>query len=254
MRRIHLFLIVAALLAAAACTHEMKTATAADQGKIELEGHEGYGCSWTYSMEYVTEGLSQEVMDKINQTIIESGIGYEVVGMPPVVPTFCLHWVEDIDSEYSAFADEVMPELDEDDEPWMMNWTYSLDGSFSTGCAARHLRTYEVMDDSYTGGAHGSTYNTFFVFDMTTGQRITDADLFKDGYDSEIAGTINDRVLDGLDEELWDAIYEVPLPNGNFSVDEKGLTWHYNPYEIGPYVLGPLSATFTWDELAPYLK
>ena len=254
MKRIHLFLFVAALFSAVACTHEMKTATAADQGKIDLEGYEGYGCGWSYSMEYVAGGLSQEVMDKINQTIIEVGIGYDTAGMPPVVPTYCHHWVEGIDSEYSAFADEVLPELDEGDEPWMMNWTYSMEGSFSTGCAARHLRTYDVMDDSYTGGAHGSTYNTSLVFDMTTGQRISEADLFREGFEADIAEALNDKVLEGLDEELWEAVYEVPTPNGNFSVSEQGVTWHYNPYEIGPYVLGFLTASFTWDELAPYLK
>lgn len=254
MKRINLILGVAALCVAAACTQEMKTATAADNGKIDLEGYEGYSCGWSYSMEYVTSAKSQEIADNINRTIIEFTLYYDTAGMPPVISTYCQQWVEGIDAEYNEFAGEVLPELDEGDEPWMMNWSYSMDGSFTTGCASRNLRTYSVMDDSYSGGAHGTTTNTFLVFDMTTGQRITEADLFRDGFEEDIAEPLYDKILENLDEEAWDAIYEVPTPNGNFSVSEQGLTWHYNQYEIAPYVVGPLSAEFTWDELAPYLK
>ena len=254
MKKIFLFLSVAALCMVAACTREMKTATAADEGKIDLEGYEGYGCGWSYSMEYVTAAKSQEIADNINRTIIESAICYDLADMPPVVSTYCQHWVEGIDAEYDEFAGEILPELDEGDEPWMMNWSYSMDGSFTTGCASRNLRTYSVMDDSYTGGAHGTTINTFLVFDLTTGRRITEADLFRDGFEEDIAEPLYDKILEGLDEDAWGAIYEVPTPNGNFSVSEQGLTWHYNQYEIAPYVVGPLSAEFTWDELAPYLK
>ena len=254
MKRIFLFLSVAALCMVAACTREMKTATAADQGKIDLEGYEGYGCGWSYSMEYVTSAKSQEIADNINRAIIQSALYCDLTDKAPAISTCCQQWVEGIKTEYDEFAGEILPELDEGDEPWMMNWSYSMDGSFTTGCASRHLRTYSVMDDSYSGGAHGTTINTFLVFDLTTGRQITEADLFRDGFEEDIAEPLYDKVLENLDEEAWEAIYEVPTPNGNFSVSEQGLTWHYNQYEIAPYVVGPLSAEFTWDELAPYLK
>ena len=254
MKRVFLFLSVAALCMVAACTREMKTAIAADQGKIDLEGYEGYGCGWSYSMEYVTSAKSQEIADNINRAIIQSALYSDLTDKAPVISTCCQQWVEGIKTEYDEFASEILPELDEGDEPWMMNWSYSMDGSFTTGCASRNLRTYSVMDDSYSGGAHGTTINTFLVFDLTTGRQITEADLFRDGFEEDIAEPLYDKVLEGLDEDAWDAIYEVPTPNGNFSVSEQGLTWHYNQYEIAPYVVGPLSAEFSWDELAPYLK
>ncbi|MBR5702989.1 MAG: DUF3298 domain-containing protein [Bacteroidales bacterium] len=254
MKRIFLFLSVAALCMVAACTREMKIATAADEGKIDLEGYEGFGCSWSYSMEYVTAAKTPEIADNINRAIIQSALYSDLTDKAPVISTCCQQWVEGIKTEYDEFAGEILPELDEGDEPWMMNWSYTMDGSFTTGCASRNLRTYSVMDDSYSGGAHGTTINTFLVFDLTTGRQITEADLFRDGFEEDIAEPLYDKVLENLDEDAWDAIYEVPTPNGNFSVSEQGLTWHYNQYEIAPYVVGPLSAEFTWDELAPYLK
>ena len=141
MKRVFLFLSVAALCMVAACTREMKTATAADQGKIDLEGYEGYGCGWSYSMEYVTSAKSQEIADNINRAIIQSALYSDLTDKAPVISTCCQQWVEGIKTEYDEFAGEILPELDEGDEPWMMNWSYSMDGSFTTGCASRNLRT-----------------------------------------------------------------------------------------------------------------
>lgn len=253
-KTLHRILLLAALLTAAACTREMKTATAADSGKVALEGYDDTACGWSYSMEYVTGGLSREVMDEINRTIIRNAISYDENDMSTDISAACLDWVADIEREYNDFSAEVLAELDEEDEPWMLNWSYSLDGSFSTGCASRSLKTYETMDDSYTGGAHGSTYHNHMVFNLLTGKVITEADLFMEGFEDALSETLYDRILEDLDEELWDAIYETPTFNGNFTVSEQGVTWWYNPYEIGPYVLGFLSAAFTWDELAPYLR
>lgn len=249
------FLLPAAvLLLAAACTREIKTARVADEGVIALEGYEDTGCSWTYSMDYVTGGVSREVMDKMNLAIIQSATGSDVDDTSTDVPASCLQWVDGIDAEYSEYSGEILANLAEDDSPWMLNWSYAVDGSFTTGCKARKLITYSSASDSYTGGAHGSNYVAYLVFDLTTGELVTESDLFREGFEADIAEPLYDKILEGLDEELWEAIYEAPMPNGNFSVSEEGLTWLFNTYEIGPYVLGPQIASFTWAELEPYLK
>ena len=43
------------------------------------------------------------------------------------------------------------------------------------------------------------------------------------------------------------------VPNGNFFLDKEGITWSYQPYEVGPYALGIVTATLSWDDLKPYL-
>ena len=47
---------------------------------------------------------------------------------------------------------------------------------------------------------------------------------------------------------------EAIAPNGNFSVGKDGVEWIFQPYEAGPYALGIISATLTWQQLQPYLK
>ena len=248
-------LILAAVLLAGACTREMNNAVAADEGVIPLEGYENIGCRWSYSMEYVDGGVSRKVADEINSAIVWESLWRDEDVQSSDVPGACLQWIEGIRGEYEAFADEILPELDVDDEPWMMGWWYTQEGAFSGGCASRNLCTYGIDYEDYTGGAHGMRANYYYVFDTKTGAMITEEDLLAADCDKEaLEDMIYDRILEGLDEEAWQAIYERPTLNRNFSVDEDGITWWYNAYEIAPYVLGTLSAPLTWDELAPYLK
>ena len=42
-------------------------------------------------------------------------------------------------------------------------------------------------------------------------------------------------------------------PNGNFTVSDSGVTYIYNQYEIGPYVMGTIKVTVPWNELEDLL-
>jgi hypothetical protein len=39
----------------------------------------------------------------------------------------------------------------------------------------------------------------------------------------------------------------------NFYVNEEGITWTYDPYEIAPYSVGVVQITLSWDEVLPFL-
>ena len=41
---------------------------------------------------------------------------------------------------------------------------------------------------------------------------------------------------------------------GLFSVEQDGVTWYWQPYDIAPYYLGVISVTVPWTELKPYLR
>jgi hypothetical protein len=36
-------------------------------------------------------------------------------------------------------------------------------------------------------------------------------------------------------------------------LNDSGIVWQYNPYEIAPYYLGIISARLSWDVIYPYL-
>ena len=54
------------------------------------------------------------------------------------------------------------------------------------------------------------------------------------------------------DDELSEAGFfpEYIAPTENFLISESGITFYYNPYDIGCYALGAVEVTLTPEELA----
>ena len=44
------------------------------------------------------------------------------------------------------------------------------------------------------------------------------------------------------------------FPNGNFLIDEKGITYTFNEYEIAAYVVGPTHVCIPFEEISYLLK
>lgn len=249
--RILLAAAAAALLLLAGCTREMQTAVTSDEGEVPMPGGYDASLSYSYSMEYITGGVPKQVMNNINEHIVSYGILYESEEPLNDVPAACDQWVETLVAGYETETEDFAEEW-EADQAWIFNWSFSISGAFESACKARNWQTYSIASDDYTGGAHGSYETSYKVFDMKTGAIISEED-FLDTDADELLEMIYDKILEELDEDMWDAIYEVPTLNGNFRVDDEGVTWAYNPYEIGPYVLGILTASVSWEELSPYL-
>lgn len=258
MKTIHLMAAAAAaLLLAGACTHEasMTTETLAKDGSIPLmEGvEESPSYTYSYSIEYITGGIKKDVMDKIDSKIasfIYSDDEHPQVDVASALQIWETSGVEGYKAEAESLEDY------DPDNSWMYSWSSDISGSFTSRCDARNWQTYVFGGSDYMGGAHPFSYASYYVFDMKTGEVVTEED-FLDVENDDLWELLYERVLDSgsVDEEsLTDEdLFELPTFNGNFSVNNDGVTWLYNPYEIAAYVYGPLEATLTWDELAPYL-
>ena len=249
MKRI---LLISLCLLLAACTHELTTARVSDEGEVRMSSGDA-SLSYDYSVEYVTGGVAPEVMDKINNRIISQDIFFNEDETGTDVPAACKRWADDMVNGYEVDTEDFMKEYDAE-QAWMFNWEFSMSGSFEGACRSRNLQTYCMKNSDYTGGAHNMYAESYTVYDLTTGEVFRQEDLLREGCEEELSELLSDKIVDSVDEELLDAIFGTAWPNDNFSVDENGVTWHYNPYEIAPYVLGVLEATLSWKELEPFLK
>jgi Protein of unknown function (DUF3298). len=249
MKAVKLFLPLAAILLAA-CTHELQTRTIALEDSVPAENIDA-SCDVSCSFEYVTGGVSQEIMDKINGSIIANHILFEESEGRTDVEAACKLWVEQMLNSYSDDGEEV-----DEEDAWMYDFEYSRSGEFAGACKSRHLQTYTGSDYEYTGGAHGYTGIGHDVFDMTTGEIVTEEDLFAEGYEENVAELLAASLEEYLaeNEEDPESMFSLPEPNGNFAVSEEGITWTYNPYEIAPYSMGIFDLLVSWDDLKPYLK
>lgn len=134
------------------------------------------------------------------------------------------------------------------------NWSYSVAGWFGNGY--QDFLTYQVLSESYLGGAHGMYYSIPCIIDLRTGGRVTENDLFLPGYVAHVTELIKaslrkDWESDGSFEGM---MQDYMVPNGKCGVSEDGVTWYYQPYEIASYAQGLIAATVSWKDLEPYLN
>ena len=249
MRKIvYLLPALAALCLLAACHKEIQVATAEVEDSIRVEGLDA-GVAVSCSMQYLTGGVPQEVMDRINASIVENHILFDEANGSTDVPAAVRTWVDEMLSSSSLDAEEIT-----EDNAWAYNWSFDRSGAFTSGCKSRKLQTYTGTYNDYTGGAHGEFGIGCDVFDLTTGEILTEADLFIDDFYSPLCDMLEDSVAANVSEEDQEMLFGMPEPNGNFSVSEEGITWVYNPYEIAAYASGVIELPVSWATLKPFLQ
>jgi len=112
----------------------------------------------------------------------------------------------------------------------------------------------------FSGGAHGNYGASLFVYDAQNAKFLKLEDIFKTGYETTLSKAITESAKKLYDiapnGSLTEAgIYDETIqPNENFYIDYKGITFVYNPYEIGPYAMGEARVYVSFKNLKDILK
>lgn len=117
---------------------------------------------------------------------------------------------------------------------------------------------------SFTGGAHPSTSCIGITYDLITGRALTLEDLLTDECTADVLCRL---VVDALtqinEQELLYNDFAVSVEDrfsGDFLADERwylsreGLCFSFEPYEVGPYASGTITAVIPYHQLPGYLK
>lgn len=111
---------------------------------------------------------------------------------------------------------------------------------------------------SYTGGAHPNRYSSSYLFDLAAGQFIDPIQLAEDpeAFRAGAAGLLLEQAeTHGERESFWED-YAAVIDRWNESTvrfNENGMQVTYSPYEIGPYSIGEVEFSLSWEELAPLI-
>lgn len=118
------------------------------------------------------------------------------------------------------------------------------------------LLCYAITRSSYTGGAHGMYGTECHTYSLTGGYELSLADLFSEEQlkrlDQLIRNDIYNRYDARNDEELTSQGFfpEYIQATENFLITAEGITFYYNPYDIGCYALGAVEVSIGREELA----
>ena len=237
---------LAILVLATGC--QLKTTTYSDEQATPLGEGQTDSLIQSVSIEYPVRGAKEEILAKIESGILSAAFDMEEI--PGSVEETATRYEDNLKDEY--FNEYEGNEGDSG----VRTWEDRVNGYFS-GRYGNFL-SYMVEFYGFRGGAHGINTMTPVVFDRKTGDIVPEEAFFADNYREPVAALIQAHLPEALegDQEALQAVFEPDLvgPNGNYEVTGDGVTWYYQPYDIGPYYLGVISITVPWKELKPYIR
>lgn len=111
---------------------------------------------------------------------------------------------------------------------------------------------------SYTGGAHPNRYTASYLFDLASGQFIDPTQIADDPEAFRTGGAellLKKAESHAERNAFWEDYPDVIARwnEGAVQFSEEGMTVTYSPYEMGPYSIGEVEFSLSWDELSPLL-
>ncbi|MEY3048261.1 MAG: hypothetical protein RL365_299 [Bacteroidota bacterium] len=106
------------------------------------------------------------------------------------------------------------------------------------------------------GAAHGQAAFQVLNVDLNTGNKIYLADLFVNNYRPSLKAFAKQKFLEQNGNGDWwfvtgEQVFDLPE---TFAISRKGITFIYQPYEVGPYAAGSPEVFLSKKELANWLK
>ncbi len=208
------------------------------------------------NVEYPTDG-EQAYIDAYRSTVLDYLLGmaqYDdstAVALPENAEAALPEIADVFVTKAEQDAKEMSAEVDDPEYVPRFGYYAEVKKTFSN-----HLYvTFLAEGDTYLGGAHGLPWSAFFTLDRKTGHRYVRSDLFPASVETKLA-TIVRRNIIAQNADVKDALEpDFGLPgNEDVGLSAKGVTFRYQPYEIGPYAIGQPEATVPWAQLYSILS
>lgn len=152
-------------------------------------------------------------------------------------------------------AKDAAKELGKPTSPWEQE--ISVEAARSTP----RLVSLIIATYDYSGGAHPNNGVQTMNFGFVAGKpkQLSFSDFFGPGFDgrSHVSKLIIERLkqTEGADWVKEGQVTSLDTKMAErFVVNADGLTWIFNPYEVGPYVSGDFEVKLTLTQLGPKFK
>lgn len=225
-----------------------------------LENPESPNCNLQIHFIYPAKYDNKDVLKKIQKQFVASYFGDDYENLYPEEAT--AKYTEDYLNDYKELEEEYKAEIAKVDKEQVGAWFSYYEGSANEIIYNKNdILSYTVNFGEYTGGAHGAHAYNNHVINLKTGDLITEEDIFIDGFQEDLAQILVDRIAkeNGLDnpkelENIGFFSIEEIFPNGNFLIDDAGITYTFNEYEIAAYVVGVTYVDIPYEEIQHLLK
>lgn len=241
------------LAAAVSCTGNFATTELVKSEAFCLNEGAADSITVDINVAYPESGLSASAAGNMSKALTSRLFGEQYAALSPEEAIEC--YTSDAVTEYRETNLPLLQSAMEQDLPHaVLSWEDYTYGEVAGG--HKDVISYLITKYSYTGGAHGMTALTSLNFDRKTGTLLTEGDFFTEGYEEPLSALLTSHLEGSLGENVDTSMLFVKeiSPNGNFKVSADGVTYIYNQYEIGPYVLGAIKVTVPWDEIEGLIR
>lgn len=225
-----------------------------------LENPENPNCNLQLNFVYPASYSDKEILKKIQQQFVLAYFGetYEALSPQEAIAQY----TEDYLNAYKELEEDFKAELAKKDNTPVGAWyAYTETSSNHIAYNRNNIISYTVNFDNYTGGAHGSHSFNNHVINLKTGDPITEEEIFIENFQDELAQILIDHIAKQnsvenpkeLENIGFFSVEEI-FPNGNFLIDENGITYTFNEYEIAAYVVGATNIFLPYEEILYLLK
>jgi len=237
------------------------TTVAFDTINIEkkfLSSKEGSPMTYLFeiSFQYPSKLSDSEKLRKIQAAFIEKTFGEDFAAYQPreAVDSFIamqVRYCEDLDTEKWQEETDVNNYNTESEFRFYNMIVFQGKGLIS------FISSSELL---YAGNAHPIHSTNGWVYNTTTGSFITEDDFAGTDFERNMAKLITAKILAQNDapvgSKLTDIGYDTDVvePNGNFTVNNKGITYYYSKYEIAAGEMGETSVFIPFDELQVFIS
>ncbi|WP_455623759.1 DUF3298 domain-containing protein [Parabacteroides sp.] len=225
-----------------------------------LENPDNPNCNLEIKFVFPQKYSDKEILKSIQKQFVSSYFGenYEQLSPEEAVRKY----TEDYLSAYKDLEEDYKAEVAKSDETPVGSWfSYYEMSSDDIAFNQDDIISYTVSFENYTGGAHGAHSYNNHVVNLKTGKPITEEEIFVDNYQDNLAQILVDQIAKQnnvsdakeLENIGFFSVDEI-FPNGNFLVDETGLTYSFNEYEIAAYVVGVTKVRLPYSEIRYLLR
>lgn len=205
----------------------------------------------------------------VNRTLKQMYFGNLYADLSPrkFVDTIAANLIKDYRNDVEeSYLTDIRNGVSPENMPSWYNYEFEITSELEKGRDS--LWNYRIATFQYTGGAHPNRWSKWVNIDAATGKPLDGKDVFA-GADSagihrlileKIIALSNSRLetdtitsIEGLRANGVLLDEDVYIPE-NFLMEDDGVEFLYNPYEIAPYSMGIFEFKIPDEDLSPYLK
>lgn len=197
-----------------------------------------------------------ENAERMNHVIMQHAFGIVSNSIKAAADSFCA-------LRFSQYKENLSP-LYEADKRYGTNsawYDYRYDVAATYDLGRHHTLCYEITATRYEGGAHDVTECHCLNFNLLTGELVKLDDWYQPAYPSVLLPLLSEELQEQFSCDNLEALREKGILRltglyvpSNYKLEEKGITFIYNPDEIAPYETGAIRLTIPYGALAPLEK